>query len=199
MPCQCKAKLTGTSAWIQVGRNNFRPPPKVDSSVVRIEPRSPPPPVNFLEWDGLVRVCFGRKNKTLGAIFRQNHTLQLLEGNYKTYQALALGTSTGQPTPVLAQQAQRPKQGQQPPSLTDALQRMAVDGQDDAAASDDEDMEVDAAPAKGRKGRYTQAFKEKVMAVLQDNGFEEARSAKLGQDDFLRLLAVFNQAGIHFA
>lgn len=54
----------------QVGKNNFRPPPKVDSSVVRIEPRHPPPPINFMEWDGLVRLCFGRKNKTLGAIFR---------------------------------------------------------------------------------------------------------------------------------
>jgi 18S rRNA (adenine1779-N6/adenine1780-N6)-dimethyltransferase len=54
----------------QVGKNNFRPPPKVDSSVVRIEPRYPPPPINFIEWDGLVRLCFGRKNKTLGAIFK---------------------------------------------------------------------------------------------------------------------------------
>lgn len=35
--------------WVQVGRNNFRPPPKVDSSVVRIEPRWPPPPINFRE------------------------------------------------------------------------------------------------------------------------------------------------------
>ena len=46
---------------------------------MRIEPRHPPPPVNFREWDGLVRVCFGRKNKTLGAIFRQSSTLALLE------------------------------------------------------------------------------------------------------------------------
>lgn len=45
---------------LKVGKNNFRPPPKVDSSVVRIEPRNPPPPINFLEWDGLVRLCFGR-------------------------------------------------------------------------------------------------------------------------------------------
>ncbi len=45
---------------LKVGRNNFRPPPKVDSSVVRIEPRNPPPPINFLEWDGLLRLCFGR-------------------------------------------------------------------------------------------------------------------------------------------
>ena len=55
---------------------------KVDSSVVRIEPLRPPPPVNFREWDGLVRLCFGRKNKTLGAIFRQHHTLALLEENH---------------------------------------------------------------------------------------------------------------------
>lgn len=74
---------------MQVGKNNFRPPPKVDSSVVRIEPRHPPPPINFLEWDGLVRLCFGRKNKTLGAIFRQGSTLAALEQNYKTAQALA--------------------------------------------------------------------------------------------------------------
>ncbi|GAB0203614.1 probable dimethyladenosine transferase [Grus japonensis] len=31
----------------QVGKNNFRPPPKVESSVVRIEPKNPPPPINF--------------------------------------------------------------------------------------------------------------------------------------------------------
>ena len=31
----------------QVSKNNFRPPPKVESSVVRIEPRNPPPPINF--------------------------------------------------------------------------------------------------------------------------------------------------------
>ena len=38
------------AAHPQVGRNNFRPPPKVDSSVVRIEPINPPPPINLLEW-----------------------------------------------------------------------------------------------------------------------------------------------------
>ena len=42
-------------------------------------------------------------------------------------------------------------------------------------------------------------FKEKVMQVLIDIGFEEARSAKLAQEDFLHLLASFNNAGIRFA
>ncbi|VDH94219.1 18S rRNA (adenine1779-N6/adenine1780-N6)-dimethyltransferase [Mytilus galloprovincialis] len=69
---------------IPVGKNNFRPPPKVESSVVRIEPRNPPPPINFQEWDGLVRICFSRKNKTLGAAFKFTKILELLEKNYKT-------------------------------------------------------------------------------------------------------------------
>ena len=53
--------LAKTQHILKVGKNNFRPPPKVDSSVVRIEPRKPPVQVNFREWDGLIRLCFGRK------------------------------------------------------------------------------------------------------------------------------------------
>ncbi len=55
---------------LKVSKNSFKPPPKVESSVVRIEPKYPPPPINFTEWDGLVRLCFMRKNKTLSGIFR---------------------------------------------------------------------------------------------------------------------------------
>ena len=32
---------------LQVKRGDFRPPPQVDSAVVRIEPLNPPPPINF--------------------------------------------------------------------------------------------------------------------------------------------------------
>ena len=48
-----KVIIVGGSLMVlmrQVGKNNFRPPPKVDSSVVRIEPINPPPPINLLEW-----------------------------------------------------------------------------------------------------------------------------------------------------
>jgi len=72
---------------IKVGRNSFKPPPKVESSVVRIEPKYPPPPINFTEWDGIVRICFLRKNKTLGAIFRIKHVLMMMHENYKVFQA----------------------------------------------------------------------------------------------------------------
>ncbi|XP_019196027.1 PREDICTED: ribosomal RNA small subunit methyltransferase-like [Ipomoea nil] len=82
--------LARVSHLLKVGRNNFRPPPKVDSSVVRIEPMKPFQNLNFKEWDGLVRICFNRKNKTIGAIFRQKAVLSLLEKNYKTLQALQI-------------------------------------------------------------------------------------------------------------
>lgn len=73
---------------MKVSRNSFRPPPKVDSSVVRIEPRHPKPAVNFVEWDGLVRLCFGRKNKTLPAIFNTKLVLGMLDANLRTRCAL---------------------------------------------------------------------------------------------------------------
>ncbi|KAL6050000.1 dimethyladenosine transferase [Balamuthia mandrillaris] len=80
--------LAKTTHLMKVGRHNFRPPPKVESSVVRLKPKNPPPPINFEEWDGLVRLCFTRKNKSLSAIFRAKSVIQLLENNYKTYCAL---------------------------------------------------------------------------------------------------------------
>lgn len=73
----------------QVGRNNFRPPPKVDSRVVRITLRNPPPPINFIEWDGLVRLLFNRKHKTIHALLTNKATLKMLESNYKTFKSVS--------------------------------------------------------------------------------------------------------------
>ncbi len=55
---------------MKVGKNNFTPPPKVESSVVRFELKCPLPQINFREWDALLRIAFLRKNKTLGALFK---------------------------------------------------------------------------------------------------------------------------------
>ncbi|XP_037039760.1 probable dimethyladenosine transferase [Bradysia coprophila] len=80
--------LARVDLLMKVGKNNFRPPPKVESSVVRIEPRNPPPPINFSEWDGLTRIAFLRKNKTLAASFKQTSVLETLEKNYKLHCSL---------------------------------------------------------------------------------------------------------------
>jgi 18S rRNA (adenine1779-N6/adenine1780-N6)-dimethyltransferase len=80
--------LAKVSHVMKVGKNNFRPPPKVESSIVRIKPLSPPPPVNFVEWDGLARLTFSRKNKTMGGIFKKDSVTEMLTTNYKTFLSL---------------------------------------------------------------------------------------------------------------
>lgn len=83
--CQLLAKV---DQLMKVGKNNFRPPPKVESRVVRIELRNPPPPVNFTEWDGMVRLLFNRKNKTLRSVLLTRTTIKMLEENRRTHVAL---------------------------------------------------------------------------------------------------------------
>ena len=70
---------------MKVSKKNFVPPPKVESSVVRIEPIHPLPQINFIEWDGMLRICFSRKNKTLGALFKQKKVLEMVFQNYKKF------------------------------------------------------------------------------------------------------------------
>ena len=131
---------------IAVSRNSFNPPPKVDSSVVRIEPRNPIPPVNFKEWDGMLRLCFNCKNKTMSAIFRQKPVLKLLQANYMTFCSL-----------------------HQKPVNTEF-------------ASDPQEW-----------------IKKQVCAILEETTqFASNRPAKMDNDDFLKLLAAFNSADIHF-
>ncbi|XP_065851893.1 ribosomal RNA small subunit methyltransferase, mitochondrial isoform X2 [Euphorbia lathyris] len=64
---------------MDVSKRDFVPCPKVDSSVVIIRPKSEIPNVNLDEWRAFTRTCFGQKNKTLGAIFKQKKkVLELL-------------------------------------------------------------------------------------------------------------------------
>ncbi|XP_078491776.1 putative dimethyladenosine transferase [Ciona intestinalis] len=132
--------LARVDLLMKVGKNNFKPPPKVESSVVRIEPRNPPPPINFTEWDGLVRIAFLRKNKTLSGLFRTSSVLEMLEKNYRIHCSL-----------------------------------------NNEAVPDDLCM------------------KTKVCSILEENNFDSMRARTMDIDDFLRLLHMFNAAGIHFA
>lgn len=80
--------LARVDMLMKVGKNNFRPPPKVESSVVRLEPRNPPLPINYHEWDGLTRIAFMKKNKTLAALFKQKTVVSMLEKNYTLHRSL---------------------------------------------------------------------------------------------------------------
>eukprot|EP01065_Artemidia_motanka_P037819 TRINITY_DN46729_c0_g1_i1.p1 TRINITY_DN46729_c0_g1~~TRINITY_DN46729_c0_g1_i1.p1 ORF type:complete len:326 (+),score=105.47 TRINITY_DN46729_c0_g1_i1:65-1042(+) len=98
--------LSRVDHLMKISRNSFKPPPKVESSVVRIEPKRPAPEVAFHEWDGMVKVCFNRPNKTLGGNF---HTKSVLRNLVECHQRYAHLTGK-QPLPlekikVLAEEA----------------------------------------------------------------------------------------------
>ncbi|XP_062145247.1 ribosomal RNA small subunit methyltransferase [Alnus glutinosa] len=167
---------------IKVGRNNFRPPPKVDSSVVRIEPRKPRIEVKQKEWDGFLRICFNRKNKTLGSIFRQKSVISLLEKNYQTLQALNLSQGSLESKDAEIDFS----------SLGDSNEDETMEMDDDGA---DDEMDVEDGDAAGEPSE----FKNKVLTVLKEGDFEDKRSSKLTLQEFLYLLSLFNKAGIHFS
>lgn len=171
---------------LKVGKNNFRPPPKVDSSVVRIEPRKPRIEVKQKEWDGFLRICFNRKNKTLGSIFKQKNVISLLEKNYKTLQSLKLAQEG-----LLEETDKKMNFSGFGNSMEDQV--MAADDEFD----DDDEMEIEG--EDGDAEEVQSEFKDKVMAVLKEGDFEDKRSSKLSLQEFLYLLSLFNKAGIHFS
>jgi 18S rRNA (adenine1779-N6/adenine1780-N6)-dimethyltransferase len=73
---------------MNVSRNDFRPPPQVESSVVRLVPIDPPPPVKFEEFDGMTRIIFSRPNKTVRATFQAKGVMKMLEDNRSTWLSL---------------------------------------------------------------------------------------------------------------
>lgn len=183
--CQLLARV---SQLIKVGRNNFRPPPKVESRVVRIEPRNPPPPVNFLEWDGLVRLCFNRKNKTLRALLTTTSVLKLLAANRKTLAKVHSSMNGGE-------------SHLNGPSESIVVDRFMDAGDEDENIGDLEDIDEDGPKApipSSNVSAECEEMKSNVISVLESLDMSGKRTTKLSVDDFLALLAAFNKAGVHF-
>ena len=73
---------------IRQGRSKQLPP----AAASRLEchstrpARPPPPPVKFEEFDGLTRILFSRRNKTVrSSFFNAKGVVEMLERNYKTW------------------------------------------------------------------------------------------------------------------
>ena len=86
--CQLLAKC---SHLMKISKNSFSPPPKVESSVIRLDPKHPPPPVDFEEWDGIVKMIFNRKNKKVSSIFRTKVAQLKLYDQYVSYYTMLHG------------------------------------------------------------------------------------------------------------
>ncbi|KAL7104606.1 hypothetical protein ACP275_08G256100 [Erythranthe tilingii] len=124
---------------MDVSKRDFVPCPKVDSSVIKIHPKSEIPNVDLNEWWAFTRTCFSKKNKTLGATFKQKKKLIELM------------------------------------NLSDS----GKFSENDTSSS-------------------MTSFRGEIMRVLECGGFSDKRPIKLGNDDLLCLLSLFNEAGIFF-
>ncbi|CCW61767.1 unnamed protein product [Phytomonas sp. EM1] len=80
--------LARCSHLMKISKNSFNPPPKVESSVIRIDPKHPKPDVDFEEWDGMVKMIFNRKNKKVSSIFRTKASVQALYDKYLSYKKM---------------------------------------------------------------------------------------------------------------
>lgn len=87
---------------MSVNRKNFVPAPKVDSAVITIIPRQSQPNIDFNEWDGLIKICFNRPNRTLSATFKKKKTLAMLNDNRNQFLA-AHNLTTDVPIDVFVQ------------------------------------------------------------------------------------------------
>ncbi|PMD25240.1 dimethyladenosine transferase-like protein [Hyaloscypha hepaticicola] len=193
---------------MKVGKNNFRPPPQVESSVVRIEPKlgTERPGVSWDEWDGMLRICFVRKNKTLRASWLgTKEVLAMLERNYRVWCAM---NNVAIDDAVIGEEEE-----------TEVDESPGTNREEEWGGIMDVDEETDELPSffkeeadriskengtktksKKKKTRVAELVREKIRKVLEDvTELADQRAAKCDENDFLRLLSAFNEEGIHFA
>ncbi|XP_022752150.1 ribosomal RNA small subunit methyltransferase, mitochondrial [Durio zibethinus] len=156
---------------MDVSKREFLPCPKVDSSVVIIRPKAEVPDVNLDEWWAFTRTCFSKKNKTLGATFKQKKkVIELLR--------LAKTTSTNRENTIIGKNHEC--------------------GDDYDGSHEEEDTDGDVGFASSCSVVEMTLFKENIVGILKTGGFEDKRPSKLSNEELLHLLSLFNQAGIYF-
>ncbi|KAJ5138912.1 uncharacterized protein N7515_003760 [Penicillium bovifimosum] len=194
---------------MKVGKNNFKPPPQVESSVIRMVPKNPRPQINYEEWDGLLRIVFVRKNKTLRSSFiGTTSIMELLEANYRTWCAQNDIPVEDGPAEVANDDAMAMDMGDE-----EEQEQAADEPADEVMDMDDDDVpdffkvetnaRLEAALKNGalrkKRGKVTELVREKVRQVLEeDTNLGERRARMCDENDFLKLLWAFNQRGIHF-
>jgi len=126
-----------------------------------------------------------RKNKTLGAIMKKRTIINMMLKNHLIYQEMA------------KTMAEESKQGDKTPFFKP--EAMMMDDDDDDNGKDDRDDEDDdKIDVETNNSAQVKEFKEKIVKILTDHEYGDKRASKLSIDDFLKLLFVFNQNGIHF-
>lgn len=191
---------------MKVGKNNFKPPPQVESSVVRLVPKNPRPQISYEEWDGLLRICFVRKNKTIRSSFLGKASIMdMLEANYRTWCAQNDIPVEDGPVEPSHGDAMDIGDAQNEGEEEEPDEPMEVDDEEDVPDFFKEQANVRVQEAlksnsnRKKKGKVAELVREKVRQVLEeDTKIGEKRARMCDENDFLKLLWAFNQKGFHF-
>ena len=199
---------------MKVSKKNFVPPPKVESSVVRIEPIHPLPKINFLEWDGMLRICFSRKNKTLGALFKQKKIFEMIYQNYKKFMKnnenniSKMEENQGQ-IPVIKSEINENDNNESNiikgllNNMNDDENNMELEDEDDNNNDNkieiqEEELKINEEENKIANNDDKSKFKNFLINLLKNNNFLQQRAVKMTINNFLELLNLLNNNGIHF-
>ena len=199
---------------MKVSKKNFVPPPKVESSVVRIEPIHPLPKINFLEWDGMLRICFSRKNKTLGALFKQKKIFEMIYQNYKKFMKnnennISKIEENEEQIPVVKSEINENDNNESNiikgllNNMNDDENNMELEDEDDnnndnKIAIQEEELKINEKENKIANNDDKSKFKNFLINLLKNNNFLQQRAVKMTINNFLELLNLLNNNGIHF-
>ena len=200
---------------MKVSKKNFVPPPKVESSVVRIEPIHPLPKINFLEWDGMLRICFSRKNKTLGALFKQKKIFEMIYQNYKKFMKnnenniSKMEENQGQ-IPVIKSEINENDNNESNiikgllNNMNDNENNMELENEEENDNNEnkieiqEEDNNNNEEENKISNNDDKSKFRNFLINLLKNNNFLQQRAVKMTITNFLELLNLLNNNGIHF-
>ena len=199
---------------MKVSKKNFVPPPKVESSVVRIEPIHPLPKINFLEWDGMLRICFSRKNKTLGALFKQKKIFEMIYQNYKKFMQnnennISKIEENEEQIPVVKSEINENDNNESNiikgllNNMNDDENNMELEDEDDNNNDNkieiqEEELKINEEENKIANNDDKSKFKNFLINLLKNNNFLQQRAVKMTINNFLELLNLLNNNGIHF-
>ena len=199
---------------MKVSKKNFVPPPKVESSVVRIEPIHPLPKINFLEWDGMLRICFSRKNKTLGALFKQKKIFEMIYQNYKKFMKnnennISKIEENEEQIPVVKSEINENDNNESNiikgllNNMNDDENNMELEDEDDNNNDNkieiqEEELKINEEENKIANNDDKSKFKNFLINLLKNNNFLQQRAVKMTINNFLELLNLLNNNGIHF-
>ncbi len=171
---------------------------------MRIEPKtgSERPGVSWDEWDGMLRICFVRKNRTMRASWLgTKEVLAMIERNYRVWCAM---NNVAVDETVIGDEEDVEMEGGEEEWA--GIMDVDPDEDDDVPAFFKEEAEKAMAERAGKtkskkkKTKVAELVREKIRKVLEDvTELADKRAGKCDENDFLKLLFAFNEEGIHFA